>query len=119
VAKINGSNAYDVGIDYFKTTDAETSNLDEYIVEKTAAYRNGQAPTYKLCLYDCRDYALGGLVAAGVIGQGQAHGFSPDPNSVFYELNVGIANQQIPPEPKATVTASECDTLPDGTQRCQ
>jgi RHS repeat-associated protein len=119
VAKINGSDAYNVGIDYFKTTDAETSNLDQYIVQKTAAYRAGQAPTYKLCLYDCRDYALGGLVAGGVIGQGQAHGFSLDPNSVFNELNVGIANQQIPHEPQATVTASECDSLPDGTQRCQ
>jgi hypothetical protein len=38
-------------------------------------------------LYECRDYALGGLVAVGVIGRGQAHGFSLDPNSVFYELN--------------------------------
>ncbi len=117
VAKINGSDAYNVGIDYFKTTDSETANLDQYIVQKTAAYREGKAPTYKLCFYDCRDYALGGLVAAGVLGKGQAHGFSLDPNSAFWELGIN-ANQQVPPEPKATVTTSECDTLPDGTQRC-
>jgi len=117
VAQINGSDAYNVGIDYFKTTDSETANLDQYIVQKTAAYREGKAPTYKLCFYDCRDYALGGLVAAGVLGKGQAHGFSLDPNSTFWELGIN-ANQQVPPEPKATVTTSECDTLPDGTQRC-
>ncbi|MBT9331496.1 RHS repeat-associated core domain-containing protein, partial [Paracidobacterium acidisoli] len=117
VAKINGSDAYNVGIDYFKTTDSETANLDQYIVQKTAAYREGKAPTYKLCFYDCRDYALGGLVAAGVLGKGQAHGFSLDPNSAFWELGLN-ANQQVPPKPKATVTTSECDTLPDGTQRC-
>jgi RHS repeat-associated protein len=118
VAKIDGSAPYNVGLDYFKTTPSETAALDQYIQQRTAAYKAGKAPEFVLCFYDCRDYALGGLVAAGVIGRGQMHGFSLDPNSVFDELNVGIAAQQVPHEPTATVTVSACDTLPDGTQHC-
>jgi hypothetical protein len=115
---LNGADAYNVGLDHFRTSDSETDNLDAYIVDRTVAYMEGNAPDHKLCFYDCRDYAIGGLVAAGVLGKGQAHAFSLYPNGVFDELS-GIANQQIPHEPKATVTTSECDTLPDGTRRCQ
>jgi RHS repeat-associated protein len=50
-----------VGIDYFKTTDAETAALDQYIAQR---WGNDQFyfPIWKSCL----DYAVGGLNAAGV-----------------------------------------------------
>jgi RHS repeat-associated protein len=118
VAKIDGSDPYNVGLDYFKTTDSETAALDQYIAQRTAAYKAGKAPEFIACFNDCRDYALGGLVAAGVLGKGQVHGFSLDPNSVFDELNVGIAAQQIPHEPKASVSVTNCTTGPDDKTNC-
>jgi len=50
-----------VGFVYFKTTDSETANLDQYI-----AQRWGNQEKYRLIGKSCLDYAVGGLNAAGV-----------------------------------------------------
>jgi len=105
-----------VGIDYFKTTDSETAALDQYIKQRQDASNAHKAPTYCVVGSSCRDYALGGLVAGGAVESWRTPYLSVVPNTLFLQLG-GLADQ-VSPEPKATVTTSECDTLPDGTQRC-
>jgi RHS repeat-associated protein len=50
-----------VGFVYFKTTDSETANLDQYIAQHW-----GNQEKYRLIGKSCLDYAVGGLNAAGV-----------------------------------------------------
>jgi RHS repeat-associated protein len=118
VADYEGVDSNTVGIDYFQTTDSETSNLDEYIRQRQEASDAGKSPNYCVIGSSCRDYALGGLVAGGAIESWRTQFFSAAPNDVLHQLS-GLADQYLPDATKATVTTSQCDTLPDGGQRCQ
>jgi hypothetical protein len=109
-----------VGVDYFKTTDSETSALDQYIQQSQDASDAGKAPTYCLVGNSCRNYALNGLMASGVVAQWRSPYLSIVPNTLFLQLG-GLADQQLSASqgPAGKVTVTECDTLPDGTRRCQ
>ena len=78
-----------VGLDYFKTTPSETADLDAYIKEQQDASNSGKAPTYCVVGSSCRDYALGGLVAAGIIDRWRSPSFSVVPNTLFMQLQQG------------------------------
>jgi RHS repeat-associated protein len=105
-----GQDPSSIRLNYFKTTDAETANLDQWIKQQQDASNRGQAPNYNFLTNNCTMFCQRGLVAGNAITQSQADRYSIVPNIFFYQLNQ---------EPKATVTTSECDTLPDGSQRCQ
>jgi hypothetical protein len=118
VADYENVNPDTVAIDYFKTTDSETANLDQYIQQRQAASDAGKSPDYCVMGGSCRDYSLGGLVAGGAVDSWRTQFLSIVPNTLLMQLQ-GLADQYLPDATKATVTTSECDTLPDGSQRCQ
>jgi hypothetical protein len=81
VAGFEKDDPSNVGTDYFKTSPAETAALDAYIKQRTDASNAGKAPKYCVIGNSCRDYALGGLKAAGI-----NHGGSVIPNHLFLDL---------------------------------
>lgn len=86
-----------VGIDYFKTSPAETAALDQYIKQQQDASNAGKAPPYCVIGSSCRDYALGGLVAGHAVNRFVAPHLSVVPNFLFYELQP-LADQHRDPE---------------------
>ena len=56
---------------YFRTTDAETAALDQYIAEARRQQLKGKAPEYVVGFRDCAWFCLNGLQRAG-IGQGSS-----------------------------------------------
>jgi hypothetical protein len=81
-----------VGIDYFKTTDAETTNLDQYIQQRQVASDAGKAPNYCFIGSSCRDYALGGMVAGGAVDAWRTPFMSVVPNTLLNQLS-GLADR--------------------------
>jgi hypothetical protein len=109
-----GQDPSSIRLNYFKTTDGETANLDQWIKQQQDASNRGQSPRYNVLTNNCAMFCTQGLVAGGVLSQSQANQSFIVPNMLWYQLN----ETQVQ-EPSATVTASECDTLPDGSLRCQ
>jgi RHS repeat-associated protein len=105
-----GQDPSSIRLNYFKTTDAETANLDQWIQQQQDASNRGQSPRYNVLTNNCTMFCQRGLVAGSAMTQSQADKSSIVPNFFWYQLSQ---------EPKATVTSSECDSLPDGTTRCQ
>lgn len=108
-----GQDPSSIRLNYFKTTDAETANLDQWIKQQQDASNRGQASRYNVLRNNCTMFCQRGLVAGGAISQSQANKSSIVPNNFFNELN-----QLQLQEPKTSVTTTQCDTLPDGSQRC-
>jgi RHS repeat-associated protein len=75
-----------VGMDYFKTSSAETAALDQYINAMQAASNAGKAPTYCVIGSSCRDYALSGLIVGGAVDRWRAPYLSIVPNTLFLQL---------------------------------
>jgi RHS repeat-associated protein len=120
VADFENTSPATVGIDYFKTTESETTALDQFIQQAQDASDAGKAPTYCVIGSSCRNYTLTGLIAGGAVAQWRAPYLSIVPNTLFLQLG-GLADQQLSASqgPAGKVTVTECDTLPDGTRRCQ
>lgn len=108
-----GQDPSSIRLNYFKTTDEETTNLDQWIKQQQDASNQGESRRYNVVTNNCANFCVSGLVAGSAISQSQANRLSFVPNTLFDELN-----QLQLSEPKATVTTTECDTLPNGTQRC-
>ena len=107
-----------VNINYFKTTPQETANLNAWIAQQKSSpnwynvfcIRGGR---------NCATFTAQGLVAGGAITQSQANGLSIDPNLMFDELEMlALENSDSNGNAKVTATATNCVTLPDGTQQC-
>jgi RHS repeat-associated protein len=116
-AQFEGVDPSTVGIDYFKTSDSETANLDQYIQTRQAASNAGKIPNYNVIGNNCANYAMGGLVAGGAVDAWRTNFLSFIPNTLFDQLS-GLSDQQSQPEPKTSVSETVCNTLPDGSQQC-
>ena len=112
LAKIEGVNPNTVRINYFKTTPEETENLNVWI-----AQQHSWPNWYNVCGRNCADFTKRGLVAAGAITPSQASKLSIDPNRMYFELEQ-YANENSDSDGNARVTATECDAVPGGTNRC-
>jgi RHS repeat-associated protein len=75
-----------------------------------------QMRKYRTNLAKYNRFGIYQAVTSGVASSGVTHGATNMLNSSWNWLLFTPPPQ---PEPQATVTTSECDTLPDGTQRCQ
>jgi hypothetical protein len=74
-------------INYFKTSESETANLDEWIQEQARASTRKGASFYQFCSNNCATFVHQGLVAGGAIKPNQANGFfDRGPNALFFDL---------------------------------
>jgi RHS repeat-associated protein len=108
-----GQDPSSIKLNYFKTTDEETANLNQWIDQQQAASNQGKSSRYNVLTNNCADFCLRGLVAGDALTQSQANHMSFVPNRLYFNLN-----QLQLQEPKASVTTSECDALPGGGQNC-
>ncbi|OJV43322.1 MAG: hypothetical protein BGO25_08220 [Acidobacteriales bacterium 59-55] len=75
-----------IRLNYFKTSDAETANLDQYIKQQQEASDRGKSPRYNVVTNNCTMFCQRGLVAAGVLNQNQANHGSLAPNGFWRQL---------------------------------
>jgi hypothetical protein len=87
VAGKEGQPADSVSLAYYRTSDADTLALDQYI-DWTST---GWSFPYIVGIYDCRDYALAGLDAANLNYGHNAH-LDVAPNYIF-DFAAAYANQ--------------------------
>jgi hypothetical protein len=90
VAGVEKVSASTVRLNYFKTSDAETASLREWMKQPQA-----NAGKYKLCTRNCANYTVQGLLAGHALNQGQASKLSNHPNTLFDEL-IPLANDSSP-----------------------
>ena len=81
-----GQDPSTIRINYFKTTDQETANLNQWIDQQQAASRQGKATPYNVTSTNCTMFCVRGLVVAGVLDQNQANHASPAPNDLWWQL---------------------------------
>jgi len=103
-----------IRINYFKTTDQETENLNQWIDQQQAASNQGKATPYNVTTTNCTLFCVRGLVAAGVLNQNQASHASPAPNDFWWQLE----NFQ-PAEPCARTGAIDSQGNWTGWSPCQ
>jgi RHS repeat-associated protein len=101
-----------IRLNYFKTTDAETANLDQWIKQQQDASNRGQAHHYDVDSTNCTWFCGRGLVAAGVLDQNQANHASPAPNGFYLQL------LNLPP-PCARTAATDSQGNTTGWSGCQ
>ncbi|MGH7441488.1 MAG: RHS repeat-associated core domain-containing protein, partial [bacterium] len=112
LAGIEGVDPNTVRLNYFKTSSGETASLNAWIAQQKA-----NAGRYEFCTRNCADFTARGLVAGGAITQSQADSLSIDPNLVFQELSL-LADESTQTNQNGTVSVTQCETYPDGTQHC-
>lgn len=61
-----GQPAGSISFAHFKTAEWETAALDAYLETARQRQVNSNAPIYAVGIYDCRNFCLSGLHAAGV-----------------------------------------------------
>ena len=81
VAGIEKAPASTVRLNYFKTSDAETAALKEWMKQQHDA-----AGKYELCTRNCANFTVQGLLAGQAINQSQASKLSNHPNTLFGQL---------------------------------
>ena len=119
VAQYENVDPSTVGIAYFKTPEAETQMLDQYILKKQAASDAGQISTYCVKGNNCADYAIQGLVVGGALENWRVGFLPPTPNGIFSILSrladgsVGTSEKK-----KEKVTHKICYTDDKGKRRC-
>jgi hypothetical protein len=74
-----------ISLAYYRTSESETASLNAYIQAAQRAQSGGSAPFYLVGVWDCRDYCLGGLRAAGV-STGHNVNLNLAPNFLFQFL---------------------------------
>jgi hypothetical protein len=100
-------------MNYFRTSEAETMALDNWIKQQRAT-----PGRYQLCTRNCGVFTVRGLAAAGAISSQQADGLSIDPNLLFWQLG-NLADQNQPAINKEKVTSKICFTDESANQTCQ
>jgi RHS repeat-associated protein len=90
VAGIEKVSTSTVRLNYFKTSDAETAALKEWMKQQHA-----NAGKYKFCTRNCANYTAQGLLAGRALNPSQASKLSNHPNTLFEEL-VPLANDSSP-----------------------
>jgi hypothetical protein len=117
-----GQDAGSIRLNYFKTTPQETADLNQWIDQQQTASDQQKSPRYNVLTNNCTMFCQRGLVTGGAISQSEASHSSIRPNTFWDQLNQLQAWDQLKQlqsnESKATVTTSQCDTLPDGSQHC-
>lgn len=118
VAKIEGENPNSVGFNYFKTSEADSIALDNWMQD----WKNHQAPDYQVNTQNCATFCIAGLTKAGVIGYGAKIGWGATiPNRLFMLLS-GLATENWTSQgrtPKEHVTHKICWTDDKGKKQCQ
>jgi RHS repeat-associated protein len=90
VSGIEGVSPTTVRLNYFKTSDAETAALNQWMQQQHSA-----PGKYKFCTKNCANFTANGLVAGHAITQSQANKLSIDPNRMFGQL-IPFATQSTP-----------------------
>ena len=90
MAGIEKAPASTVRLNYFKTSDAETAALREWMKQQ-----HDNAGKYKLFTRNCANYTVQGLLAGHALNQGQASKLSNHPNTLFEQL-IPLANDSSP-----------------------
>jgi RHS repeat-associated protein len=109
-----GQDPGSIRINYFKTTDQETANLNQWIDQQQAASNQGKATRYNVTTTNCTMFCARGLVAAGVLDQNQANHASPAPNDFWWQLQ-GLQKSQ----PCARTAAVDSSGQGTGWSDCQ
>jgi hypothetical protein len=112
MARAEGVDPSTVRMNYFKTSETETSALDAWIQQQQA-----NPGRYRLCSRNCAVFTVRGLVAGGAITSTQAKNLSIDPNILFGQLSRLADDNQ--PETKTKVTSKICYTDENGKRVCQ
>jgi RHS repeat-associated protein len=83
VAKIEREASNTVGFNYFKTSEADSIALDNWMQD----WKNHPAPDYQVNTQNCATFCIAGLTKAGVLGDGQKLGWGATiPNRLFMIL---------------------------------
>lgn len=120
VAQYENVDPSTVGIAYFKTSEAETQMLDQYIQQKQADSDAGKIPNYCVKGNNCADYAIQGLVVGGALEKWRVGFLPPTPNGIFTVLSRladdhrGTSDKK----PKEKVTHKICYTDEKGKKQC-
>jgi RHS repeat-associated protein len=115
VAGIEKEPVRTVGFNYFKTSEAESIALKNWMDQMKAASDRGQAPDYQVNTQNCATFCIAGLLRANAI---QNKGLSTIPNRLF-RLLAPLATENWTWEgrtPKERVTHKLCDNK---GQNCQ
>ena len=83
VAKVEGAPAITVGLNYFKTSDADTVALQNWMDQMQAISDAGNAPDYRVNSQNCATFCIAGLLRANAI---QNRNISIIPNRLFLLL---------------------------------
>lgn len=114
VAKIEGQPASTVGFNYFKTSEADSIALDNWMQE----WKTHQAPDYNVTNQNCATFCIAGLIQGHAI---ENKNISIIPNRLFTLLS-GLATENWTWQgrtPKEKVTHKICWTDDKGKQQCQ
>lgn len=73
-------------VNYFKTSEGDTANLDIWIQQQQRASKAGSL-RYKFCSNNCATFVRQGLIAGGAISNSQANQWNNiGPNALFFIL---------------------------------
>jgi RHS repeat-associated protein len=89
VAAIEGEPPSTVGFNYFKTSEADTIALDNWIKQMKQLSDRGKAPEYQFNMQNCAAFCIAGLLVANAI---QNRNISLIPNRLFVLLS-GVAEE--------------------------
>ena len=88
VGKIEGQNPISVGFNYFKTSEADSIALDNWMQE----WKNRQIPDYQVNTQNCAAFCIAGLIRGGAIGTENLGWGATIPNRLFMILS-GFADE--------------------------
>lgn len=81
-----GQDPSSIRLNYFKLSDGDTANLDQWIKQQQDASNQGKAPKYNVVTSNCTMFCQRGLAAANAMTSAQANKGSIVPNRFWYEL---------------------------------
>ena len=116
LADFEGQSPDTVGFNYFKTTDADSLLLQNWMEEMKAASDARKAPFYAFQVQNCAVFTLAGLTQAHVLGYGEKVGWGATiPNRLYMLLMRRAADNW---KPKEKVTTRICYTDDKGKKHC-
>jgi RHS repeat-associated protein len=113
VAKIEGQASNTVGFNYFKTSEADSIALDNWMQQMKEASDRGKAPDYRVNSQNCATFCIAGLLNAHAV---QNKGLSIIPNRLFMIL-AGLSaenyanGQRSKPKEKVTTKIVGCKDM--------
>jgi RHS repeat-associated protein len=87
IGKIEGQEPGSINFAYFKTSEADTLALDNFLRMKKSASDRGSLFPYFGMGNNCADFCINGLSTARVLSSSQAANASTIPNILFWELS--------------------------------